>query len=309
MRSITFLIATLIAGMLSAQQYSTTDYSNGVSMNCTQLFEVKAKSGVILRSEPTTKSARLGKIPFTIVVSGCELVTPVSDIINGKSGKWIKVVHNGTSGYVFDAFLSHFESHDIIFPGYFLERPSSSATYIAFKLDKDGLYTVPVSLSSIITDGVVSHDKMVKSGILFMVKGIRNQGRLYGQYFADETAQVLYPGQILEIDGDEMVYADGRVFEARGMITIEDYTLNLVEISADEKMPSKRLFKAPFDIELSKSEIPVVRYIGDLDGDGEFDLLVQYTLGDEDCFDLLLSGVAEKNHALRLVAHTTSLWD
>jgi hypothetical protein len=309
MRSITFLIATLIAGVLSAQQYSTTDYSTGVSMSCTQLFEVKAKSGVILRSEPTTKSAKLAKIPFAKVVSGCELVTPVSDNINGKSGQWIKVVHNGTSGYVFDAFLSRFESHDIIFPGYFLERPASSATYIAFKLDKDGLYTVPMAISSMVTEGVVSHDKMQKAGILFMVKGIRNQGRLYGQYFTDETAKALYPGQILEIDGNEMVYADGAVFEDRGMITIEDYTLNLVEISGGDIQPSKRLFKAPFDIELSMSEMPVVRYIGDLDGDGEFDLLIQYTLGEEDCFDLLLSGVAEKNHALRLVAHTTSLWD
>lgn len=309
MRSITFLIAILMAGVLSAQQYSTTDYSSGITMSCTQLFEVKAKSGVILRSEPTTKSAKLGKITYSTVVSGCELINPVHDVIDDKEGQWVKIVYKGTSGYVFDAFLSRFESHDIIFPGYFLERSSSSATYIAFKTDEDGLYTVPVSINDFLSEGVVSHDKLKKAGILFMIKGIRNQGRLYGTFFEEAMTETLYIGQGLDLGGGEMIYADGRLSEEDGMLTIESYELNLIEYKAGDIQPARLLFAMPYTIELNIDGMPVVRYVGDLDGDSELDLLVQYSIGDENCFDLLLSGVAEKDHALRLVAHTSSLWD
>ena len=309
MRYITFLIATLIAGALSAQQYSTTDFTTGITMSCTQLFEVKAKSGVILRSEPTIKSAKLSKLKYTTVVSGCDLVIPVDDKIEGNEGTWLKIQHDGIAGYVFDAYLSRFEEHDVVFPGYFIERPASEDTYIAFKMDGDGLYSVPVSIKEFITDGVVSHNKMNKDSILFMIKGIRNQGRVQGIFCDDDIALSLYVGQSIDLGGGDILFADGKLIEEEGVLTLSGYSLNLLESRGGVILPKKQLFKATFDLEINYDILPMVRFAGDLDNDDQIDLLVQYSVGDEQCFDLLLSGVAEKNNALRLVAHTTSLWD
>lgn len=63
-----------------------------------------APSGLIIRSEPTTTGEKLGSIKLGDPVEVLEQKDP-SITIQGKTGKWTRVLHNSVEGWVFGGFL------------------------------------------------------------------------------------------------------------------------------------------------------------------------------------------------------------
>lgn len=70
-----------------------------------QWYNVSAPSGLILRADPSRSAKKLDAVPFGEQVLGCR-TTSVEEIIEGKSGRWIKVSWAEKSGYLFGGFLT-----------------------------------------------------------------------------------------------------------------------------------------------------------------------------------------------------------
>ncbi|MBU44249.1 MAG: hypothetical protein CMN76_13595 [Spirochaetaceae bacterium] len=64
-----------------------------------------AKSGLIIRSEATTDSAKLGLIPYGSSLTVLEQTGDTLTIL-GRQGRWSKVEFQGITGWVFGGFLS-----------------------------------------------------------------------------------------------------------------------------------------------------------------------------------------------------------
>ncbi|MEQ9365810.1 MAG: SH3 domain-containing protein [Leptospirales bacterium] len=93
--------ALLISGLaLTALFYINCDEgASGISMYAS------AKSGLIVRSAPSTGSEKLGLIPYrgevTVLDQG-----ESEETIAGKTGRWAKIDHNGQEAWVFGGFLT-----------------------------------------------------------------------------------------------------------------------------------------------------------------------------------------------------------
>lgn len=68
-----------------------------------ELF-VKAISGLRLRKEPNPSSELLLTIPFGAVLQSLDSISTGQFVVEGKSGKMIKVKYENREGYVFDGF-------------------------------------------------------------------------------------------------------------------------------------------------------------------------------------------------------------
>lgn len=75
------------------------DASSGIAMYAS------AKSGLVVRSEPSTGSKKLGLIPYrgevTVLGQGDN-----EEKIAGKTGRWARIEHEGTEAWVFGGFLT-----------------------------------------------------------------------------------------------------------------------------------------------------------------------------------------------------------
>jgi hypothetical protein len=84
--------------------------------NCGEisLRTVNAKSGLIFRGGPSTKSVIITTIPFgekVLVGRDYELNEPA--IFENIQGYWVKAIYNGREGYLFDGFLNDKPAYDI----------------------------------------------------------------------------------------------------------------------------------------------------------------------------------------------------
>ncbi|MCB1169507.1 MAG: SH3 domain-containing protein [Leptospiraceae bacterium] len=91
-----FLAALFVA--LAACE-TETEGEKGISMYAA------AQSGLIIRSEPTTESAKLGLIPYGSSLTVLEQAGDTTTIL-GRQGRWSKVEFQGIQGWVFGGFLS-----------------------------------------------------------------------------------------------------------------------------------------------------------------------------------------------------------
>jgi hypothetical protein len=91
------IVALLLA--LSKPSFSIQSYTAGQTLN------VLATSGMNLRDAP--KGTVLQKIPYGSRVKTLQAKSSTNpETIEGIQGNWVKVDYNGTSGFVFDGFLS-----------------------------------------------------------------------------------------------------------------------------------------------------------------------------------------------------------
>lgn len=77
-------------------------------------MQVKTKSGVILRDQPTTQGEKIISAPSDAnveVVDECAMMDQSKSLeIEGKLGFWIKVKYKGKTGYAFSGFLQYYIS-------------------------------------------------------------------------------------------------------------------------------------------------------------------------------------------------------
>lgn len=303
------LIAALLALMINnieAQQY----YCEASAGN---LYSVNAKSGLSLRSAPSLISNKITAVPFGKEVTVCSEFQSESELIGGKEGKWVRAWYRGNEGYMFNAFL---EAHDPItvnYPGH-----EGQGKYLGL-YPEDGLYTVKAYQFD--QDSMVSEDAFVEDpfcGIaspespIFLFKGIESSAsdQIVGQQF---DSKFLFPGESVYFETDQAayyIYAKGSIVSnddennPNPFSMIRNYQIRVRKVS-DESTK---------DVVLYQMDIPSwyghgyeggvqVQWIGDLDGDGELDMLLT-TSSESHCSEVIfmLSSKAERGHLMRQVS-------
>jgi len=101
MKILTFIGLILCFNSLLSQTIPESHYSSQDTLY------VGAKSGLNLRSEPTLSSIIIKKIDLNerVIIESISL----KDTIANRSGNWVRIDHNETTGYLFDAYLNKFE--------------------------------------------------------------------------------------------------------------------------------------------------------------------------------------------------------
>ncbi len=69
-----------------------------------QWFKSNAKPSLVVRSKPDVSAGKLGNIPYGGKIKVLKVVSQ-RESIGGRTGRWVKVNWQNTTGYVFDAFL------------------------------------------------------------------------------------------------------------------------------------------------------------------------------------------------------------
>jgi tetratricopeptide (TPR) repeat protein len=96
-----------VAELLKAPRISAqTKMSDLQQKNLNKKGYVRSGNGLVLRTGPSTKSAKL-----TVIPDGTEIMvlveTDKEETFNGKKGKWLKVSYNIVVGYVFGGFVEY----------------------------------------------------------------------------------------------------------------------------------------------------------------------------------------------------------
>lgn len=95
--TVSILLLGFILGITACD--TETDSGKGLTMYAA------AKSGLIIRSEASTESARLGLIPYGSSLTVFEQTGDTITIL-GQQGRWTRIEFQGTKGWVFGGFLS-----------------------------------------------------------------------------------------------------------------------------------------------------------------------------------------------------------
>jgi hypothetical protein len=289
------LFVLMVASSASPQQY-TSYVDNDPNASCQTIYKVAAASGVIMRSEPNTRSEQIGKIPNRGLVSVCSICDGKTETIEGIEAPWMKVCFRKKCGYVFGGFLKKGSSFQLLFPGQEMTvSQMSSTSYVAIIQDPyAGFYTRLQPLEPLLTGNTCDPEKMEKNKILFLVDGIKSRGRLGQVYFGTGA---LLPGEKLDLSGDKgFIYSTGTTDVEGNDLIIKDYKLMM--ISGGEM---KLLYDHTFSNDTFHPDEPVeVLWAGDLDGDRIADVIVKD--GKSNVLTLLLSSVAEKGYTLRQVS-------
>ncbi|MBU0654686.1 MAG: SH3 domain-containing protein [Gammaproteobacteria bacterium] len=74
-----------------------------------QWFKSNAKPSLVVRSKPDVGASKLGNIPYDGKIKVLKVVSQ-RESIGGRTGRWVKVNWQNTTGYVFDAFLEPADS-------------------------------------------------------------------------------------------------------------------------------------------------------------------------------------------------------
>ncbi|TGN19816.1 SH3 domain-containing protein [Leptospira idonii] len=112
--------------------------SNKKTENNTEYLLVSAKPYINIRKQPNQNSEKIGKIEYGKIVSVIEKST-ISETIDSKTGFWVKVNHNGTTGWVFDAFLAKSINYFDLFKAIVKTVPSPNKDYtLVIKSKEEG---------------------------------------------------------------------------------------------------------------------------------------------------------------------------
>ncbi|MCR9144207.1 MAG: SH3 domain-containing protein [bacterium] len=93
------LLITVLALSSGVLSIHCGESASGIAMYAS------AKSGLIVRSAPSTGSEKLGLIPYRGEVTVLEQGEN-EETIAGKTGRWALIDHNGQDGWVFGGFLT-----------------------------------------------------------------------------------------------------------------------------------------------------------------------------------------------------------
>lgn len=91
--------------MLLAAGCKKPETVTAAQASAVQRLHVTSNAGLRMRSEPHTRSSALLTIPHNSEVVVVE-ESDKTETISGKMGKWLRVTYNGSTGWVFGAFLA-----------------------------------------------------------------------------------------------------------------------------------------------------------------------------------------------------------
>ena len=311
MKRMIILIAALIsffATSSEAQQY----YCESSAGN---LYAVAAKSGLSLRAAPTLVSPKILAVPFGKEVTVCSEYQSEPQEIGGTQGHWVRAWYRGKEGYMFNAYLEAQAPIEVLYAGLGLAEDEE---YFGL-YEKEGFYHVqkyPLTTDSMLTDGTLIASELTQiKGIqdpLFLFSGIETKKteNIIGRQF---DSKFLFPGESVYLETEQAayyVYAKGSVVSnddennPNPFSMIRNYQLRVRKVSGEDSE----------DQVLYQLNIPAwygegyeggiqLQWIGDLDNDGELDMLLT-TATQSNCTEVvfLLSSKAERGHLLRQVS-------
>ena len=320
--SISLIVTTffLLVGInVQAQQYDCSGTA-GVP------YLITANSGLSMRAEPNLKSNKIQAIPYGKEVMICPEYYGMSDQIEGVDGQWVKAFYRGKEGYMFNGFMEAQKPIEVIIPKSWIGEtfPNDKKFYgiylnefdetygdqkfrmnkIDFDIDTVQLAEIPPFYYAKLKEN--DHPQFLISGI----ESSRTEG-IVGKAF---ESKFLYPGETVSLTtGSEAhyhIYAKGRVLESKGgddmnpISMIKNYELHVRRSGHDGDREDQIVYKM---------DIPswymdgyqggvFIHWMGDLDEDGELDLLLSKSENPE-CWDIIffLSSKAEHGHFFKQV--------
>ncbi len=297
------MITCLILGSFSAQsQTYQTSSIEGFTEFHSSTGKVAAKSGLIVRIEPSTKAGIVSKIPFNSSVSVYSSSQFPSETIEGVEAQWVKVCHKGKCGYAFGGFIEDIVEYDLLLADMFAEGlPMENTNYVAVCQNEElGCYSQLVEGQEILTNGWIDADKFDSQSVIFAVRGVSSPGRIQHAWNGEES---VFPGELVEIGGMQ-VFARGNTVVSTTGVDLEAYSLHTWELSDDYEVTESVLLENVEDIAGPRHGIPVIVWAGDLDGDGLDDLVVRIPSNYGETAALLLTSKAEAGFRFRCVAKT-----
>jgi hypothetical protein len=272
---------------------------------CTSIYTVSAKSGVSLRSEPSTSGQRLAKIPHGKKVTLCEVYSEVVETIEGKESSWMRVDFQGKKGYVFGAFLEPSTDYRLIVPGYTWEFKASEEIYTALYKNDEGYYTKSIVVST--PDGT-SFGQDIDS-LVALVKGIQAFGKVTPKLV---NAPLWRLGDKYELsNARDFAYLAGDIKPLRGDMIVENIRIGVASPPMHPWDEGKDyvLFQFPLESMSMESLSAEIIWLGDLDLDGVDDLILRYTEAENNNFFVVLSTEAELDNERKLVVYAQAIID
>ncbi|MCB0762893.1 MAG: SH3 domain-containing protein [Flavobacteriales bacterium] len=292
------MLVVLTLGM-HAQMYTSFTPSGDEVMHH-QTAEVSAKSGVILRSEPSTRAASLGKIKHGETVSVFQSDRFPEETIEGHTARWVKVCHKGKCGYVFSGFITTPRTYAVHFPEVEPQLNTAENQVVAVCFSQEhGYYTLLIEASALSSTEGWNRARCRELGVLFVVEGVKSVGRIHEAWFG--SCEIL-PGELADLAGQALT-ASGSTELRNGTLTLANY--KLMRWNSEAHLELEVLARAA-DLALGYSGIPELRWFGDLDGDGKADLIMQFETERGMVNTLMLSGLAEYPEPYRCVALSNS---
>ncbi|MEM1319981.1 MAG: SH3 domain-containing protein [Bacteroidota bacterium] len=304
---------------IQAQQYYCEDSAG-------DLYAVSAPSGLSLRAAPSLLSSKILAVPFGKLVTVCSEFRTNAEEISGTEGQWVKAFYQGKEGYMFDGYLDAKPNIEVIYSQYMLPEnyaldkeyyglyPQKEHGMITgFKAEK---YVLPIAPSPI--DGMEVKSVPTPSEVdqpLFLFAGLE-PGQLDNIVGRQLNSQFLYPGQSVFLETEKAayyVYAKGRIVSnsdennPNPFSKIRNYELRVKKITGED-IDDQSLYKLDIPAWYGEGYDGGVQlqWIGDLDGDGELDMLLT-TATQDHCWEVifLLSSKAEPGHLFRQVSRYT----
>ncbi len=322
MKSIIVIISSLLflsgINFLNAQQYHC-------GQSAAELHSVIPESGLTLRAGPSITAHKILAVPHGKTVSVCRQEALPHETIEGHTGQWVQVFYRGSSGYMFDGFLEPQSPIDIIhLNSWGSEQLPVDHTYRGLYQNHEDPFLPSFRVDSchFETDTVIIEDgdQFVYARLdehekpLFLFSGIEApEHTLPGRSF---DFKFLFPGESVHLSTDKAsfyIYAKGHVILNKGgqdpspFSMIKNYELRVRRISGDE-VEDKVIYKMDIPAWYGEGFEGGVHlhWIGDLDGDGELDVLLT-TSDHHACWEVnfFLSSKAEQGHFFRQVSRYT----
>jgi hypothetical protein len=302
MKSLLIITSLVLSTFFCHCQTYQTSSIRGISEFHSATGKVAAKSGLIVRSEPSTNSSMVSKIPFNSIVSMYTSSQFPSETIEGVQAPWVKVCHKGKCGYAFSGFIQDQREYDILFADMFAEGlPMKNTDYVAVCEDDElGYYSKVLEGETILTNGWIDADKFDTESVVFAVRGISSPGRLHDGWTG---AQCVLPGELVEL-GKLQVFARGNSVVTATGVDLVNYSLHTWELNRDFEVSEALVLQDVEAIAGPRHGIPIIVWSGDLDSDGEADLIVRIQSSYGETAALLLTSVAEPGSRFRCVAKT-----
>ena len=324
---------TLLLFVLSAFAFNLKAQALDCGYETGEPYVVVAPSGLTLRAGPSTQSKKLLAMPYGERLRVCKRYEDQhEDKIEGIEGSWVRVIRGNTEGYVFDGFLERDDTAgEVLFviPNSGIETSWETlvlrkdrkwwAIYPAYTGNGMRVQACPLADSTDESHAHPSARPLLKEAPYLLISGL-DFGGPNDLAFNQVEPQMLYPGEQLprytyhESSGltRHVLYAKGKTIASKDPKAafpydkIAAYELRIRASANGTAFADELVFSHP-DLNVSRERLQpyAIQGLGDLDFDGQLDLLIRYPAGDGgNCvlFRLFLSSKSDPGFNFKNVA-------
>jgi len=278
-----------------------------------------------MRAEPSLSAVKIQAIPFGKEVVVCPEYQSPEEIVDGVKGKWLRTFYQDRIGYMFSGYMEAQPKINVILPDSWMGdlNELDNEYHGLYMIDYDKEYneqrfllrakeSLNTSVASLEVDPKTIFSSPEVEPAHFYVSGLdlpKTEG-IQGQLF---DSKFLYPGESTSLTLDNAhfhVYAKGRIVENTSgndinpISMIKNYELHVRRTTHDGDWEDKVIYKVDIPAWFADGYEGGIflQWMGDLDNDGELDLLLK-TAKAKSCWNvvLMLSSKAERGHFFKQV--------